>query len=240
MQKWTATLTPNPPKPMAASIAFEHPSIQKAWDAFLKHIPVLLVIWVGSIALAVLGLAVSVLIVMAVGSLGGSSDSAFSLGAILGQLAQIPFSVLSSLLSVLMVAIPAVYYERGDVVIIGAALALLRERFWRYVLAGLFFSIVMTIGLLLCVLPGLAVALVTPVYVNRIFVTEMSIGEAFSQAFQVVYRSENGMSFVGLEVLAAIVVTVLAAITCGLAGLAVIPMASFYLQNMAYQRGLLR
>ena len=48
------------------------------------------------------------------------------------------------------------------------------------------------------------------------------------------------MSFVGLEVLAAIVVTVLAAITCGLAGLAVIPMASFYLQNMAYQRGLLR
>jgi hypothetical protein len=131
---------------MAASIAFEQPSIQKAWDAFLKHIPVLLVIWVGSIALAVVGLAVSMLIVMAVGSLGGSSDSAFSLGAILGQLTQIPFSVLSSLLSVLMVAIPAVYYERGDVVTIGAALALLRERFWRYVLAGLFFSIVMTIG----------------------------------------------------------------------------------------------
>ena len=92
---------------MAASIAFEQPSIQKAWDAFLKHIPVLLVIWVGSIALAVVGLAVSMLIVMAVGSLGGSSDSAFSLGAILGQLTQIPFSVLSSLLSVLMVAIPA-------------------------------------------------------------------------------------------------------------------------------------
>ena len=225
---------------MAASIAFEQPSIQKAWDAFQKHIPVLLVIWVGSIALAVVGLAVSMLIVMAVGSLGGSSDSAFSLGAILGQLTQIPFSVLSSLLSVLMVAIPAVYYERGEVVSIGAALALLRERFWRYVLAGLFFSIVMTIGFLLCILPGLAVALVTPVYVNRIFVTEMSIGEAFSQAFQVVYRSENGMSFVGLEVLAAIVVTVLAAITCGLAGLAVIPIASFYLQNMAYQRGLLR
>ena len=76
---------------MAASIAFEHPSIQKAWDAFLKHIPVLLVIWVGSIALAVLGLAVSVLIVMAVGSLGGSSDSAFSLGAILGHSRRFPF-----------------------------------------------------------------------------------------------------------------------------------------------------
>jgi hypothetical protein len=41
-------------------------------------------------------------------------------------------------------------------------------------------------------------------------------------------------------VLAAIVVAVVTAITCGLAGLVVIPMASFYLQNTAYQRGLLR
>ena len=225
---------------MAASIAFEQPSIQKAWDAFQKHIPVLLVIWVGSIALAVVGRAVSMLLVTAVGSLGGSSDSAFSLGAILAQLTQIPFSILSSLLSVLMVAIPALYYERGEVVTVGAAMALLRERFWRYVLAGLFFSSVMTIGLLLCVLPGLAVALVTPVFVNRIFVTEMGIGEAFSQSFQVVYRSENGMSFVGLEVLAFIVAALFTLLTCGLAVLVVVPMASFYLQNTAYQRGLLR
>ena len=225
---------------MAASIAFEQPSIQKAWDAFLKHIPVFLLIWAGSIGLAVIGLAVYLLIVMVVGSLGGSSESAFSLGGILAQLTQIPFSILSSLLSVLMVAIPAVYYERGEVVSVGAAVALLRERFWRYVLAGLFFSSVMTIGLLLCVLPGLAVALVTPVFVNRIFVTEMGIGEAFSQSFQVVYRSENGMSFVGLEVLAFIVAALFTVLTCGLAVLVVVPMASFYLQNTAYQRGLLR
>ena len=225
---------------MAASIAFEQPSIQKAWDAFLKHIPVFLLIWAGSIGLAVIGLAVYLLIVMVVGSLGGSSESAFSLGGILAQLTQIPFSILSSLLSVLMVAIPALYYERGEVVSVGAAVALLRERFWRYVLAGLFFSSVMTIGLLLCVLPGLAVALVTPVFVNRIFVTEMGIGEAFSQSFQVVYRSENGMSFVGLEVLAFIVAALFTVLTCGLAVLVVVPMASFYLQNTAYQRGLLR
>ena len=225
---------------MAASIAFEQPSIQKAWDAFLKHIPVFLLIWAGSIGLAVISLAVYLLIVMVVGSLGGSSESAFSLGGILAQLTQIPFSILSSLLSVLMVAVPAVYYERGEVVSVGAAVALLRERFWRYVLAGLFFSSVMTIGLLLCVLPGLAVALVTPVFVNRIFVTEMGIGEAFSQSFQVVYRSENGMSFVGLEVLAFIVTALSTVLTCGLAVLVVVPMASFYLQNSAYQRGLLR
>jgi hypothetical protein len=225
---------------MAASIAFEQPSIQKAWDAFQKHIPVFLVIWVGSIGLTVSGLAVFGLIVTVVGSLGGSSESAVSLSLFFAQLTQTPFSILSSLLSVLMVAIPAVYYERGEVVTVGAAVALLREQFWRYVLAGLFFSIVMTIGLLLCVLPGLAVALVTPVFVNRIFVTEMGIGEAFSQSFQVVYRSENGMSFVGLQVLAFIVVCLFTLFSCGLAVLVVVPMACFYLQNTAYQRGLLR
>jgi hypothetical protein len=78
------------------------------------------------------------------------------------------------------------------------------------------------------------------VFVNRIFVTEMGIGEAFSQSFQVVYRSENGMSFVGLEVLAFIVAALFTVLTCGLAVLVVVPMASFYLQNTAYQRGLLR
>ena len=86
-------------------------------------------------------------------------------------------------------------------------------------LAGLFFSLVTTIGFLLCILPGIAVALVTPVFVNRIFVTDMGIGEAFSQSFQVVYRSENGLSFVGLEVLTGIVVGLLALVTCGLGGL---------------------
>ena len=93
---------------------------------------------------------------------------------------------------------------------------------------------------MLCILPGIAVALVTPVFVNRIFVTDMTISESFAHSFQVVYRSENGLSFVGLEVLTGLVVGLLALLTCGLGGFVVIPMASFFLQNVAYQRGLLR
>ena len=37
-----------------------------------------------------------------------------------------------------------------------------------------------------------------------------------------------------------IVVGLLALVTCGLGGFVVIPMASFFLQNVAYQLGLLR
>ena len=83
-------------------------------------------------------------------------------------------------------------------------------------------------------------ALVTPVYVNRIFVTDLSIGEAFSQSFQAVYRSENGLSFLGLELIAGVVVGFLTLVTCGLGLFVFVPMASFYLQNVAYNRGLLR
>ena len=225
---------------MAAPIAHEPPSIQKAWQAFLQHIPVVLVIWVGSILLSLLGVLAYALVIVVVSATLGSSDAALGLGAVLAQLVHLPLTILASLLSVLLLAVPALYYERGEVVTISAASQLLTGRWWRYVLAGLFFSLATTIGFLLCILPGIAVALVTPVFVNRIFVTEMTIGEAFSQSFQVVYRSQNGLSFVGLEVLTGLVVGLLALMTCGLGGFVVIPMASFFLQNVAYERGLLR
>ena len=110
---------------MAAPIAFEPPSVQKAWQAFLQHIPVVLVSWVGSIVLSLLAVLVYGLIIVVVSAIIGSSDAALGLGAVLAQLVQLPFSILASLLSVLLVAVPALYYERGEVVTISAAAQLL-------------------------------------------------------------------------------------------------------------------
>ena len=124
---------------MAAPIAYEPPSIQKAWQAFLQHIPVVLVIWVGSIVLSLLSVLAYALIVVVMSATLGGSEAAMGLGAILAQLVQLPFSLLVSLLSVLLMAVPALYYERGEVVTISTAAQLLTGRWWRYVLAGLFF-----------------------------------------------------------------------------------------------------
>jgi hypothetical protein len=124
---------------MAAPIAFEPPSIQKAWQAFLQHIPVVLVSWVGSIVLSLLSVLAYALIIIVVAAVIGSSDPALGLGMVLAQLVQLPLALLASLLSVLLVAVPALYYERGEVVTISAAAQLLTDRWWRYVLAGLFF-----------------------------------------------------------------------------------------------------
>ena len=225
---------------MAAPFAYAQPTIQKSWDALLLHIPVLLASWLAGLAVTLAGVVVMVVfsIVLTVFAQAGA-DQVVVLGSLLTPLAQLPFAILVSLLGVLMVAVPALYYEHGEVVSIGAAVQLLSRRFWRYVLAGVLFSVMLTIGLLFCILPGIAVALVTPVFVNRIFVTEMSIGDAFSQAFQQVYRSKDGFAFIAIEVLTLFLVLIVSLLTCGLASVFAVPMACFYLQNVGYRTGVL-
>ena len=75
----------------------------------------------GSIVLSLLGLLAYALIIIVVTAVIGSSDPALGLGMVLAQLVQLPFALLASLLSVLLVAVPALYYERGEVVTISAA-----------------------------------------------------------------------------------------------------------------------
>ena len=120
---------------MAAPLAFEQPSINKAWQAFLQHIPVFVVIYLGTVVFTLLGFVIYFAIVMiAAAASGGNSDAALSFATVLGQLAQLPFSLITSLLSVLIVAVPALFYERGEVVTIEAAWQLVIGRFWRYLL----------------------------------------------------------------------------------------------------------
>jgi hypothetical protein len=226
---------------MAASLAYEQPTINKSWEAFLAHIPTILLIWIATAALAAVGFGVFFVIALVGLSVGGgnSSDGALALPSVLAQLGQLPFSILSSLVGVLFVAVPAMYYHGGETITVNAAFAALLARPLRYLLAGFLFSLVAGIGLVLCVLPGLAVLLVMPIYVNRIFLTNQSITDAFAASFQAVYGSSNGMSFLGIEILAWLLVVVVTVCTCGLGALVAVPVSTFYLQNAAYHKGLI-
>ena len=115
----------------------------------------------------------------------------------------------------------------------------LLQRPLRYLLAGILFSAATTIGFLVCVIPGIIIALTMPVYVNRIFLGNEPILDAFSGSFQAVYRSPNGMNFVGIEILAWLLVALVSICTCGLGALVAVPVSSFYLQNAAYHKGLI-
>ena len=228
---------------MAAPIAYEQPTLNKAWEAFVAHIPTLLVIWFATVVISALGYGAQEVMTMIGngGSLEGldSANDGNLYAFWLGQLGQFPFSLLSSLVGVLFAAVPAMYYTTGEKVTIDGAFRTLYRRPSRYLLAGILYVVSVVVGFVFCVLPGIAVLLVTPVYVNKIFTTEMSILDAFSSSFQAVYRSENGWTFVGIQILAGIVVIVVSLCTCGLGLLFAPPMASFYVQNAAYRQGVL-
>lgn len=225
---------------MASPLATQQPTINGAWQAFLAHVPTILLIWLATAVLSGLGVAVYTLIgLVGVGLSGGDSDGAAAAMAMaLGQLGQLPFMVLSSFVGVLFVAVPALFYEHGEVVDIREAFAVLIRRPWRYLLAGLLFSIVCAIGFVLCIVPGIVVALVMPVYVNRVFVTDLPVTDAFAASFQAVYRSPHGLGYMGLEILAWLLVVLVSVCTCGLGALLAVPVSTFYLQNAAYHKGL--
>jgi len=227
---------------MAAPLAYEQPTINKAWQAFVAHVPTILLIWIATVALAALGAAVTwVILLVGVGLAGGGSagDWAVTAASALGQLGQLPFVILSNLVGVLFVAVPALHYDSGTTITVQEAFAALMRRPVRYLLAGLLFVLVASIGFVLCILPGLAVMLVLPIYVNRIFLTEQSITDAFAASFQAVFRSANGPDFLGIELLAWVLVVVVSVCTCGLGALVAVPVSTFYLQNAAYHKGLI-
>jgi hypothetical protein len=225
---------------LAAAIAYEPPSISKAWAAFLAHIPTILLIWVVTIVLSVIGVVASLaLTALVVGLSSGGGDTASVVGAALGNLVQLPFAILSNLVGVLFVAVPAMHYASGEIIDTEGALRVLLQRPVRYLLAGALFTVVAAVGFVLCILPGIAVTLVMPIYVNKVFLTDSPILDAFSSSFQAIYGSPQGRIFAGIEVLAWLLVLVVSLFTCGLASLVAVPVATFYIQNAAYHRGVL-
>lgn len=185
------------------------------------------------------------------------SSSLLSYGFWSLELVRLPLIMLTVLVVSLVVAVPALYYETGEVISVGHVFAVLFRRPWRYLLASIFFQAIFNFGLFLCILPGVVVLLMGPVYVTKIFITDVTIFAAFGSSFQVVYRSKRGRAFVAIELLVIAILLVLAT----LLGLVVAPMslnleksflgigvivaiafsvASFYIQNTAHRQGVLR
>jgi uncharacterized membrane protein len=228
---------------MATPSAYGQPSIEKAWRACVEHLPTIALIWITWLLVTGMSFVVTwVTLLISVGISGGdtANEAATTAGSALAELAQMPFAVVASLVSVLFVAVPALHYATGETIRPTQALATLLKRPVRYVLAGVLFSLVMSAGLLFCLVPGLAVALVSPVYVNHIFLGDMSIGRALTASFREVYGSPRWVEFVVLQLVVGLLVALVSICTCGLGGLVAVPMSGFYIQNAAYHKGILR
>ena len=261
-----------------SSIAREEASLNEAWTAFLAHLPTMLLIWLASSAAIFIALLVgfvAMLLCMAIfaGGSTGDSTTGIYISMIISYIVQIPLWVLSQLVGVLFVAVPALYYAFGKVVTISEAFRTLFSRPLRYISAGILFSLAILIGslfgiipfigvglsmpyltidyipgilpflatvggLLVCLIPCIVVLLTMPVYVNKIFATEMSVLDAFASSFSAVYKSERGWAFVGIQLLVGICIVIVSLCTCGLGALIAAPVGIFYVQHTAYNKGL--
>ena len=227
---------------MANARAYVQPTVNSAWAAFLEHVPTILLIWVAAALLTAIGLAVAMVIVLVgvvIASSGSGLEEAMTLLIVLGNLGQLPFAVLSSLVGVLFIAVPALHYESGEIITPQAAFKALMSRPLRYLLAGILFTLALGIGIALCVVPGIVVALVMPVYVNRIFLTDRPIVQVFTSSFEAVFGSEQGRSFAVVEILTWLLTVIVSLCTFGLGALVAVPVNSFYLQNAAYHKGVI-
>ena len=226
---------------MASPLATESPSINRAWEAFVAHVPAILLAWIAAMGISVIGTVVYFVISALLTMLSGADPNGGGtvLAMVLGQLGQLPFMVLSSFVGVLLAAIPALYYERGEVITVQAAFAALFEKPWRYLWAGVLFTVLVLVGFLFCVLPGVLILFVTPLYVNRIFNTNLSVTDAFAASVQALFRSPQGIQYLGLELITTLLVVVVSICTCGFGALLALPVSSFYLQNAAYNKGLI-
>ena len=201
--------------------------------------PTLLLTWLASVAVAVVGGLVYYLVFLAFVAADDGSGASAGVGAILGQVSSVPFSIFQSLIGVMFTAIPAVYYQRGEVVSISDVFSILMSRLGRYLIAGILFSVAATIGILVCVLPGLIVFAATPIYVNKVFTTDQGVWDCFTSSFAAVYGSDRGWALVGIQLMAFL----LAFVTCGfcLIGLIVyVPVVTFFIQLYVTRSGLVR
>jgi hypothetical protein len=250
--------------------AYEPASLGKAWDLTIKHFSTFLLVSVASLVVG----AISFMIVFGLGfvfSLAfqsifsqGSSDGqsmAFSLGQLIASVVSLPFWVFGQLLTVLLSAVPAVYFTTGSKVTPGEAFRLILRRPWRYVFAGVVFSIAVVVGFICCLVPGFAIAFMGPVFMNKVFTSDQGVLDAFSSSFSDVYKNDQWLAFVGIQIVVALVAS-LPVLCCvfpvSLANAIipiivlpvyivtilayssfVVPAASFYVQNVAYRRGFL-
>lgn len=228
----------------AIPAAFEPPSLGKAWDLSVKHFATFLVLAIAVFLLGALGAGLVVLVACAFQAALGSpygSSMPFVTGLAVGSIGALPVYMIAGLLGVLLSAIPAVYFATGEVITVSGAFKLVMQRPWRYLLAGMLFSAAYSIGSILLV-PGLAVLYVGPVYINKIFTTDLGVVQAFTSSFSALYKSDQWLGFVGIQILVSLVILVASICSLGLlslVGFLVIPASSFYIQNVAYRRGIL-
>jgi len=92
-----------------------------------------------------------------------------------------------------------------------------------------------SIGLLLCVIPGVLMILVTPLYIHHVFTTDLNLMTCMNKAFKGMFQGFGSFSVVSFLCFLAVPGSTA---VFPLLILAVLPMTALYLQNYIHHKGL--
>ena len=158
------------------------------------------------------------------------------LANIAGSLVLLSIGILANLAGILITAVPAIYYTTDRCPKPGEIVGILTRKPLRYVQAGFQFAIVITVGLALCIIPGILVSLTTPLYVYYVFTTDLELIDCLSKAFKGMFQDFGYLVVLLLCNLAVIASIFLCFFPC----LVVLPMTALYMQNYIHYKGLVR
>lgn len=149
-------------------------------------------------------------------------------------------STAASILSVLYVAVPALYYAKGRRITVRMLLRELSGRPWRYgiiALPALVLNLLKESGLLL--IAFVLILLLEPVFVNLIVTTEDTVQTCLARTVKVSFDTAAGRSLLFTVVFSWLIVFLVSILTCGLGWLIALPTRDFFLQHTLYDRVLL-
>ena len=224
--------------------ATEAPTFTKVWQQLKDNVPTFATIW-GLILITTLidtVFSISLRFTSLYWLLEENISAPFDLPAgfiasLISTVASLPTTILVNLANILMTAVVAIYYATDRCPRPGEIVGILSHKPLRYLLAGFQFVIVGTIGLLLCVIPGILVFLSCPLYVHYVFTTDLNLITCLSKAFQGMFQNFGSYFVVSLLCSLAVIGSIL---LCLFPVLAMLPMATLYMQNYIHHKGLVR
>ena len=232
----SAPKTPDSPSLAANTIHVTAPSLGAAWTLFKRHWRSYLLLE-GLVVLAALAGALLQLIGNGLQGLAEVNPLLALLPAIALAIGAIALNLWSNLLGVSLQMLPALAFQSGSHPSAQAMLQLLRRDFWRYVRAGVVVGLATAAGLVLLIVPGVLVAIATPVVIRRVTCQEEAAVPALIASVKEVGSSPAGAGLLKWELVAGLLILG-SVLLCGLPLLVTVPLGGILIQQYLAYSGL--
>jgi tetratricopeptide (TPR) repeat protein len=225
-----------PPSPETGTIHVTAPSLGAAWTLFKRHWRSYLILE-GLAVLTALGVALLQLLGAGLQGLAELNPLLALLPGLALAVGAVALNLWSNLLGVSLQMLPALAFEQGSHPSATAMLQLLRRDFWRFVRAGAVVGLATGIGLLLLIVPGVLVAIATPVIIRRVVCDQQAALPAVITSVKEVGNSPAGAGLLKWELVAGLLMLG-SVLLCGLPLLITIPLGGILVQQYLAHSGL--